>query len=89
MGLFSSPSLKGTVIYHFPIYFRVIPEDHLTVPYLIKLDYPNTNCVELYPGEHDVQKKVRLKNVNDCDPSSNPEKHVNFILAIDFSTGYF
>merc|ERR1719350_1091884 len=54
---FSSPLLKGTVMYHFPIYFRVIPEAHLTVPFLIKLDYPNMNCVELYPGEPDVRKK--------------------------------
>ena len=45
---------------YFPPYFRVIPEAHLTVPYLIKLDYPNTNCVELYPGGLDVQKKVRF-----------------------------
>ena len=57
---FSSPSLKGTVMYHFPLYFRVIPEAHLTVPFLIKLDYPNMNCVELYPGEPDVRKKVRF-----------------------------
>ena len=40
--------------------FRVTLEAHLTVPYLIKLDYPNTNCVELYPGGLDVQKKVRF-----------------------------